>query len=57
MDFLNSAVRDAVTVFRIVAVSYDADSNIAQIELDSRPRTIESMFAATNKKLEKLRKR
>ena len=56
-DSLNTAVRDAVTVFRIVAVSYDADSNIAQIELDSRPRTIESMFAATNKKLEKLRKR
>lgn len=45
VDALNPTDRDAVTVFRLVAVDYDAASNTARLELDSSPKTVEQMLA------------
>jgi hypothetical protein len=48
VDALNPTARDAVTVFRVVAVTYDAATNTATLELDSSPRTVEQMLSAAD---------
>lgn len=57
VDALNPTDRDAVTVFRIVAVGYNAAENAATLELDSRPRELAGLLVAAEKRLERLRKR
>ena len=57
VDALNPTERDAVTIFRVVAVDYNADSNIASLELDSRPRTIVRLVAGLERRMDQLRKR
>lgn len=57
VDALNATARDAVTVFKIVAVDYNADTNTARLELDSRPRTLAGLLSETERRLEQLRKR
>ena len=57
VDALNATARDAVTVFKIVAVDYNADTNTARLELDSQPRTLAGLLSETERKLEQLRKR
>lgn len=57
VDALNATARDAVTVFQIVAVDYNASNNTARLELDSQPRTVAALVSAQEQKLEKLRKR
>lgn len=57
VDALNATARDAVTVFKLVAVDYNADTNTARLELDSQPRTVAGLLSETERKLEQLRKR
>ena len=57
VDALNATARDAVTVFKIVAVDYNADTNTARLELDSQPRTIAGLLSETERRLDQLRKR
>ena len=57
VDALNATARDAVTVFKIVAVDYNADTNTARLELDSQPRTVAGLLSETELKLRQLRKR
>ena len=57
VDALNATARDAVTVFKIVAVDYNADNNTARLELDSQPRTLAGLLSETELKLKQLRKR
>jgi hypothetical protein len=45
VDALNDSGRDGVTVFRVVAVTYNAERNEATLELDSPARTVESFLA------------
>lgn len=52
-DALNATSNDGLTVFRIWAMTYTADANVAQLELDAYPRTIDQALA----KLERRRDR
>jgi hypothetical protein len=54
-DGLNRSVKDGVTVFRIWAMDYDADTNTATLELDSSRRTTPAHLAALLKKRHKRR--
>lgn len=45
VDALNATARDGQTIFRVVAVEYDADSNTARLELDSSFRTTARLLA------------
>lgn len=44
-DALNASSNDGQTVFRIWAMTYTADSNVAQLELDTYPRTTAQALA------------
>ena len=57
VDALNATARDAVTVFKLVAVDYNADTNTARLELDSQPRTLAGLLSETELGLRQLRKR
>lgn len=57
VDALNATDRDAVTVFRIVAATYSASDNAARLELDSRPKELAGLLAASERRIERLRKR
>ena len=46
VDALNATDRDGVSVFRVVAVDYDAARNEARLSLDSSPVRLEEMLAA-----------
>lgn len=48
IDALNATARDAVTVFRVVGVEYNAQENVATLELDSKPRTGTNLLAAAD---------
>jgi len=56
VDALNATARDAVTVFRVVATEYNAQSNECRLALDSQPRTIEQFVAAQAGKQETRRR-
>jgi hypothetical protein len=45
-DALNATSRDGVTVFKVVAVDFDASSASATLELDSQPLSVAHMLAA-----------
>lgn len=57
VDALNATTRDGVTVFRVVSVDYDADSNTAQLELDSYARSTAQALAALQKNPALVRRR
>lgn len=57
VDALNATDRDAVTVFRVQEVDYDAGSNTATLALDSKPRDIAAIVAANRTALERARRR
>jgi hypothetical protein len=46
VDSLNATARDGVTVFRVVAVEYNASSATARLELDAYPVTVARALAA-----------
>jgi hypothetical protein len=45
-DALNATSRDGVTVFKVIAVDFDASSASATLELDSQPPSMAHMLAA-----------
>lgn len=44
-DALNATGRDAVTVFRVVGARYNARDNVATLDLDSSPRTLDRLLS------------
>ena len=57
VDALNATDRDGVSVFRVVAVAYDAARNEARLSLDSSPLRLEEMLAAAGGATDKGRRR
>lgn len=57
VDALNATDRDGVTVFRVVAVEYNASSATATLELDAFPLTVARALAELRKPRELTRKR
>lgn len=56
VDALNATARDAVTVFRIVSVDYDAGRNEATLGLDSQSKALKGLLSPMSRN-EDLRKR
>lgn len=45
VDALNATARDAVTIFKVVEVDYDARNNSARLSLDSHPKTLTRLLS------------
>lgn len=45
LDALNATTRDAVTIFKIISVDYDAASNTATLELDSQSKALTRLLS------------
>lgn len=57
VDSLNATTRNGVSVFKIVAVDYDAGTGAASLELDSHPRSVARYLSALAKQRQKKRRR